>query len=46
MSKILCIILGHKWGWYLPNHKDTVIGTQYCSRCHALRGVKVKLEGE
>jgi len=43
MSKLLCVLFGHKWDWMLPNSPGTVIGTQWCTRCKGVvRGVKVE----
>lgn len=40
--KWLCVWFDlHKWEWYLPNDKGTIIGTQICRRCNKLRGVRV-----
>lgn len=40
--KWLCLFLSHRWRWYVPNCEHTIIGTQYCTRCGAMRGVRVK----
>ena len=38
----MCRIGRHAWEWYLPNGTGTIVGTQWCQRCQALRGVFVK----
>lgn len=41
-DNIVCKILGYKWGWYLPNTENTVVGTQWCIRCKKVfRGIYV-----
>ena len=43
IDSLLCKIGLHKWEWYLPNDKGTIIGTQWCPKCKkVVRGVRVK----
>jgi len=36
--KWLCWLGLHKWEWYIPNCKHTIIGTQICKQCVTFRG--------
>jgi hypothetical protein len=42
IRKFLCKNEIHKWEWYMPNRKGTIIGTQWCKHCGQLRGVRIK----